>query len=158
MDQYKFYAKIAIMAILLVFGVMASTYESFKAPLINLATMPFILIGVILIHKIIGEALSFMSAIGIIMLIGIVVNNGIILVDYTNILVGRGLELKEACYQSGKSRFRPVLMTTLTTILGMLPMCFLRMVKPVGSPNCHCGCRWFDFQYLCYAADYPGFV
>ena len=100
MDQYSFYAKIAIMAILLVFGVMASTYESFKAPLINLATMPFIIIGVILIHKIMGEALSFMSAIGIIMLIGIVVNNGIILVDYTNILVGRGLELKEACYQS----------------------------------------------------------
>ena len=137
MDQYKFYAKIAIMAILLVFGVMASTYESFKAPLINLATMPFILIGVILIHKIIGEALSFMSAIGIIMLIGIVVNNGIILVDYTNILVGRGLELKEACYQSGKSRFRPVLMTTLTTILGMLPMCFAQngqagMVRPIA--------------------------
>ena len=136
-DQYKFYAKIAIMAILLVFGVMASTYESFKAPLINLATMPFILIGVILIHKILGEALSFMSAIGIIMLIGIVVNNGIILVDYTNILVGRGLELKEACYQSGKSRFRPVLMTTLTTILGMLPMCFAQngqasMVRPIA--------------------------
>ena len=137
MDQYSFYAKIAIMAILLVFGVMASTYESFKAPLINLATMPFILIGVILIHKILGEALSFMSAIGIIMLIGIVVNNGIILVDYTNILVGRGLELKEACYQSGKSRFRPVLMTTLTTILGMLPMCFATngqagMVRPIA--------------------------
>ncbi len=137
MDQYSFYAKIAIMAILLVFGVMASTYESFKAPLINLATMPFILIGVILIHKILGEALSFMSAIGIIMLIGIVVNNGIILVDYTNILVGRGLELKEACFQSGKSRFRPVLMTTLTTILGMLPMCFATngqasMVRPIA--------------------------
>ena len=137
MDQYSFYAKIAIMAILLVFGVMASTYESFKAPLINLATMPFIIIGVILIHKIMGEALSFMSAIGIIMLIGIVVNNGIILVDYTNILVGRGLELKEACFQSGKSRFRPVLMTTLTTILGMLPMCFATngqasMVRPIA--------------------------
>ena len=136
-DQYGFYAKIAIMAILLVFGVMAATYESFKAPLINLATMPFIIIGVILIHKIIGEALSFMTAIGVIMLIGIVVNNGIILVDYTNILVGRGLELKEACFESGKSRFRPVLMTTLTTILGMLPMCFATdgqssMVRPIA--------------------------
>ena len=136
-SQYLFYLKIGIMAILLVFGVMAATYESFKAPLINLATMPFIVIGVILIHKIMGEALSFMTAVGIIMLIGIVVNNGIILVDYTNILVGRGLELKKACFESGKSRFRPVLMTTLTTILGMLPMCFATegqasMVRPIA--------------------------
>lgn len=137
MSQFGFYLKIAIMAILLVFGVMAATYESFKAPLINLATMPFLIIGVILIHKIMGEALSFMSAIGIIMLIGIVVNNGIILVDYTNILVGRGYELKKACLESGKSRFRPVLMTTLTTILGMLPMCFATngqasIVRPIA--------------------------
>ena len=137
MSQYGFYLKIAIMAILLVFGVMAATYESFKAPLINLATMPFIIIGVILIHKIIGEALSFMTAIGVIMLIGIVVNNGIILVDYTNILVGRGVELNKACFEAGKSRFRPVLMTTLTTILGMLPMCFATsgqasMVRPIA--------------------------
>ena len=137
MSQYGFYLKIAIMAILLVFGVMAATYESFKAPLINLATMPFIVIGVILIHKIMGEALSFMTAVGLIMLIGIVVNNGIILVDYTNILVGRGMELKQACFESGKSRFRPVLMTTLTTILGMLPMCFATngqagMVRPIA--------------------------
>ncbi len=136
-SQYGFYLKIAIMAILLVFGVMAATYESFKAPLINLATMPFIIIGVILIHKLIGESLSFMTAIGIIMLIGIVVNNGIILVDYTNILVGRGVELQKACFEAGKSRFRPVLMTTLTTILGMLPMCFVidgqtSMVRPIA--------------------------
>ncbi len=137
MSQFGFYLKIAIMAILLVFGVMAATYESFKAPFINLATMPFLAIGVIFLHKIIGEPLSFMSAIGIIMLIGIVVNNGIILVDYTNILVGRGQELKEACFEAGKSRFRPVLMTTLTTILGMLPMCFATegqagMVRPIS--------------------------
>ena len=84
MKKSVLFLLIALMAILLVFGVMASTYESFKAPLINLATMPFIIIGVILIHKIIGEALSFMTAVGVIMLIGIVVNNGIILVDYIN--------------------------------------------------------------------------
>jgi HAE1 family hydrophobic/amphiphilic exporter-1 len=137
MSQYGFYAKIALMAILLVFGVMAATYESFKAPIINLTTMPFILIGVILINLIFNEPISFMTAIGIIMLIGIVVNNGIILVDYTNILVGRGMELKEACYEAGVSRLRPVLMTTLTTILGMLPMCFATsgqamMVRPIA--------------------------
>ena len=135
--QYFLYIKIALMAILLVFGVMASTYESFKAPLINLATIPFIMIGVILISKIAGNTLSIMSMIGIIMLLGIVVNNGIILVDYTNILIGRGYKLKEACLTSGISRLRPVLMTTLTTILGMLPMCFNNngqagMVQPIA--------------------------
>lgn len=137
MSQLWFYLKIAAMAIILVFGVMASTYESWKAPIINLATMPFLIIGVIFIYKIIGQQLSIISMVGVIMLVGIVVNNGIILVDYTNLLVGRGIELKEACLESGKSRFRPVLMTTLTTILGMLPMCFAKggqagMVQPIA--------------------------
>ena len=136
-EQMRLYFKIIAMAILLVFGVMAATYESFKAPLINLATIPFMIIGVVFIYKIIGQALSIMSMVGLIMLVGIVVNNGIILVDYTGMLRERGVELKEACYQAGKSRFRPVLMTTLTTILGMLPMCFASegqamMVQPIG--------------------------
>ena len=137
MKQLKFYLKIVAMAIMLVFGVMAATYENFKAPLINLATMPFLVIGVILLYKITGQALSIMSMVGVIMLVGIVVNNGIILVDYTNLLQGRGVPLMDACYEAGKSRFRPVLMTTLTTILGMLPMCFATegmamMVQPIA--------------------------
>ena len=136
-EQMKLYLKIISMAIILVFGVMAATYESFKAPLINLATIPFMIIGVVFIYKIIGQALSIMSMVGLIMLVGIVVNNGIILVDYTGMLRERGVSLKEACWQAGKSRFRPVLMTTLTTILGMLPMCFASegqsmMVQPIG--------------------------
>ncbi len=136
-DQGKAYGKILIMAILLVFGVMAGTYESFKAPLINLCTIPFLIIGVVAIYKISGQTISMMSAIGLIMLVGIVVNNGIILVDYTNLLVDRGIEIKEACFQAGTSRLRPVLMTTLTTILGMIPMCFATsgsaaMVQPIG--------------------------
>ena len=135
--QMKLYMKILIMAIILVFGVMAATYESFKAPLINIVTIPFMIIGVIFLYKIVGQALSILSMVGLIMLVGIVVNNGIILVDYTNLLVGRGISVKEACYQAGKSRLRPVLMTTLTTILGMLPMCFATegqamMVQPIG--------------------------
>ena len=137
MEQMSLYLKIIAMAVILVFGVMAATYESWKAPLINLATMPFLVIGVIFLYKIIGQAISLMSMVGVIMLVGIVVNNGIILVDYTNLLVGRGVPLKDACYQAGKSRFRPVLMTTLTTILGMLPMCFAsggqsEMVQPIA--------------------------
>lgn len=137
MEQMSLYLKIIAMAVILVFGVMAATYESWKAPLINLATMPFLVIGVIFLYKIIGQAISLMSMVGIIMLVGIVVNNGIILVDYTNLLVGRNVPVKEACYQAGKSRFRPVLMTTFTTVLGMLPMCFATggqavMVQPIA--------------------------
>ena len=136
-DLFQGFAKIMVMAVLLVFGVMAATYESFKAPFINLMTIPFLAIGVVLIYKITGQSFSLLSAVGLVMLVGIVVNNGIILVDYTNLLVGRGVPLKDACYQAGKSRFRPVLMTTLTTILGMLPMCFAsggqaEMVQPIA--------------------------
>jgi len=136
-DQGKTYAGIILMAILLVFGVMAGTYESFKAPFINLCTIPFLVIGVVAIYKISGQAISMMSAVGLIMLVGIVVNNGIILVDYTNLLLDRGLKMHDACLEAGSSRLRPVLMTTLTTILGMLPMCFASsgsagMVQPIG--------------------------
>ena len=136
-EQMKLYSGILIMAILLVFGVMAATYESFKAPLINLATIPFLLIGVVFLYKIIGQPLSIMAMVGLIMLVGIVVNNGIILVDYTNLLRNRNIPMMEACFQAGVSRLRPVLMTTLTTILGMIPMCFASegqsaMVQPIG--------------------------
>lgn len=136
-SQMKVYLYIILMAILLVFGVMAGTYENFKAPLINLTTIPFFIIGVVLIYKIKNQPISLMSAIGLIMLVGIVVNNGIILVDYTSLLIDRGIPMKEACLSAGTSRLRPVLMTTLTTILGMLPMCFASsgnssMVQPIG--------------------------
>ncbi len=136
-DQGKTYLMIGIMAILLVFGVMAGTYESFKAPIINLTTIPFLIIGVVFIFKFTGQAFSMTSAVGVIMLVGIVVNNGIILVDYTNLLLDRGYKMKEACLEAGASRLRPVLMTTLTTILGMIPMCFATegsaaMVQPIA--------------------------
>ncbi len=136
-EQMKMYVSIIALAIILVFGVMAATYESFKAPLINLATIPFLIIGVVVLYKIINQPLSIMAMVGLIMLVGIVVNNGIILVDYTNLLRDRGISMFEACLEAGSSRLRPVLMTTLTTILGMLPMCFATqgmsaMVQPIG--------------------------
>ncbi|WP_277056037.1 PG0541 family transporter-associated protein [Treponema socranskii] len=135
--QGRVYGLIALMAFLLVFGVMAATYESFKAPLINMMTIPFLIIGVVFIYKFTGQTMSMTSMVGIIMLVGIVVNNGIILVDYTNLLIDRGMKMKEACLEAGASRLRPVLMTTLTTILGTLPMCFqfegtAQMVQPIG--------------------------
>ena len=135
--QMKVYTSIIALAILLVFGVMASTYESFRAPLINIATIPFLIIGVAFLYKFLDQPLSIMAMVGMIMLVGIVVNNGIILVDYTNLLRDRDIPMFDACLEAGTSRLRPVLMTTFTTILGMLPMCFATegmsgMVQPIG--------------------------
>lgn len=131
------FAKVIILAILLVFGVMAGMYGSFKKPFINLFTIPFMFIGVLLIYFLTGQPVSIMTMLGLVMLVGIVVNNGIVLVDYTGLLVARGASVESACLEAGVSRLRPVLMTTLTTILGMLPMSFTKdgsssLVQPIG--------------------------
>ncbi|HSV56324.1 MAG TPA: efflux RND transporter permease subunit [Magnetospirillaceae bacterium] len=128
---------IVTMALLLVFGVMAGQYESFKDPFINLFTIPLLVIGVTAVYMISGQALSTFTAIGVVMLVGIVVNNGIVLVDYTNLLVRRGSPVRKACAEAGESRLRPVLMTTLTTILGLVPLAFFPgensgMIQPIG--------------------------
>ena len=137
MDMMKVFLIIIVLAVILVFGVMAGTYESFKEPFINLFTLPFLIVGAVLIHLITGNSFSMVSMIGVVMLIGIVVNNGIILVDQTNLLVKRGMPLFEACEEAGKSRFRPVMMTTLSTLLGMVPLAFFgdansSMTQPIG--------------------------
>ncbi|MDR0524748.1 MAG: efflux RND transporter permease subunit [Spirochaetaceae bacterium] len=136
-DTLNTFIMIITLAILLVFGVMAGQYESFKAPFINLCTIPLMLIGVVGIYLITGQNLNMFSLVGIVMLVGIVVNNGIVLVDYTNLLVGRGVPVMQACVEAGTSRLRPVLMTTLTTILGLIPMAFFpsessMMIQPIG--------------------------
>lgn len=136
-EQGSVYIQIIAMALILVFGVMAATYESFRAPLINMMTIPFLIIGVVFIYKLTGQPLSMTSMVGLIMLVGIVVNNGIILVDATSLLIARGYSLSEACIEAASSRLRPVLMTTLTTVLGTLPLCFQHtgsaaMVQPIG--------------------------
>jgi HAE1 family hydrophobic/amphiphilic exporter-1 len=128
---------IITLAVLLVFGVMAGQYESFKDPLINLCTIPLMLIGVVGIYLVLGQSISTFTMVGLVMLAGIVVNNGIVLVDYTNLLVGRGIPVRQACIDGGTSRLRPILMTTLTTILGMIPMAFFpgksaMMIQPIG--------------------------
>nr|MCR5724316.1 efflux RND transporter permease subunit [Treponema sp.] len=136
-QQGSAFALIIFLAMLLVFGVMAGTYGSFKAPFINMMTIPFMFIGVIVAYFLKGQPVSLMTMLGLVMLVGIVVNNGIILVDYTNLLVSRGRTVREASFEAGTSRLRPVLMTTLTTVLGMLPMSFTTsgsaaMVQPIG--------------------------
>lgn len=113
---------LALLIILLVYIVMASQFESFAKPFIIMMSIPFAITGTILALLITGATLDMMGALGLILLIGIVVKNGIVLVDYINLMRDRGYELKEAIALSGQSRIRPVLMTAFTTILGMVPM------------------------------------
>ncbi|MDR2574882.1 MAG: efflux RND transporter permease subunit, partial [Treponema sp.] len=125
-------------AVFLVFGVMASQFESFVDPLIIFFSIPLLFIGVIWIYKIGGQAMSMFSIVGIVALVGVVVNNGIVLVDYTNTLRARGLKLREACLEAGRNRLRPIMMTSLTTILAMIPIAFFpgagaQTIQPIGQ-------------------------
>jgi HAE1 family hydrophobic/amphiphilic exporter-1 len=123
--------------VLLVYIVMASQFESFNKPAIIMTSIPFAVTGVIVALWITGTSLDMIGALGFIMLVGIVVKNGIVLVDYINLMRDRGYELNEAIALSGASRLRPVLMTAFTTLLGMLPMALSQgegseMWRPMG--------------------------
>ncbi|GAB1415335.1 efflux RND transporter permease subunit [Paludibacter sp.] len=125
LDQQESFADLGVLLlliILLVFIVMASQFESLTYPFIIMFSVPFAVSGVIIAFLLTGESLNMMSFVGIIMLVGIVVKNGIVLVDYINLNRGRGMGIIQAVVNGGKSRLRPVLMTTLTTILGMVPL------------------------------------
>jgi HAE1 family hydrophobic/amphiphilic exporter-1 len=109
-------------AAFIVYMVMASLYESFMAPFIIFLTIPLCVVGVIGMLVLTGTPLSVVAFVGIIMLAGIVVNNSIVLVDYTNQLRTRGYSVREAVTEAGKTRLRPILMTTLTTIFALAPL------------------------------------
>jgi HAE1 family hydrophobic/amphiphilic exporter-1 len=119
--QYIF---IIAVAIFLIFGITASQFESFVDPLIIFFSIPLLFIGVIWIYKFTGQAMSMFAAVGIIACVGLVINNGIVLVDYTNLLRARGMKVREACLEAGRRRLRPIMMTSLTTILSMCPIAF----------------------------------
>lgn len=124
-DQQETFGKMGLLAaliILLVYIVMASQFESFKKPFVIMFTIPFALSGVVMALWITGRSLDMIGALGLIMLVGIVVKNGIVLIDYIDLLRERGVELNKAVEMAGRSRMRPVLMTAFTTILGMVPM------------------------------------
>lgn len=124
-DQKEAFADLGLLMVLslvLVYLVMASQFESLKMPFIIMFSIPFSFSGVALALYITNTTLSLIAGIGAIMLIGIVVKNAIVLVDFINLMRDRGMELYEAVAVSGRSRLRPVLMTSLTTILGMLPL------------------------------------
>jgi HAE1 family hydrophobic/amphiphilic exporter-1 len=111
-----------LLSVLLVYMVMAGQFESLLDPLVVMFSVPFGITGVFLALPLSGVTLSLTSFIGMIMLVGIVVNNAIVLVDYINQLRDRGLSLEDAIRTGGERRLRPVLMTALTTIGGMVPL------------------------------------
>jgi HAE1 family hydrophobic/amphiphilic exporter-1 len=115
-----------ILGIALVYMVMAGEFEDFVDPFIIMFSVPFAFVGVIWAFVVTATPLNLMSFIGVIMLMGIVVKNAIVLVDYTKQLRARGMSLNEAVVTGGKTRLRPVLMTGLTTIFGMVPLALSR--------------------------------
>jgi len=121
-DSFKSLIMLILLSLILVYIVMASQFESLTEPFIIMFSIPFAFTGVFISLYLFNATINVISLIGVVMLIGIVVKNGIILVDYTNLLVDRGYTLKEAVISAGRSRLRPVLMTSLTMILAMIPM------------------------------------
>lgn len=121
-ESFQDLALLMLLSLILVFIVMASQFESFTMPFIIMFSIPFAFTGVILALLITGTTLTIVAALGAVLLIGIVVKNGIVLVDFTNLMRDRGMRLVDAIVASGRSRLRPVLMTAFTTILGMLPL------------------------------------
>ena len=136
-DSFSDLGMLAILIIILVYIVMASQFESFTYPGIIMSSIMFAFSGIVLILLLTGTNLNVMSMIGAIMLIGIVVKNGIVLIDYITLNRERGMSVRRSVIDGGKSRLRPVLMTSLTTILGMVPMAIgsgegAEMWRPMG--------------------------
>lgn len=124
-DQQESFADmmmIMVLIVILVYIVMASQFESFSYPFIIMFSIPFALTGVLIGLALTNTPLGIMALVGILLLIGIVVKNGIVLIDYTILCRERGMTIREAVVSAGRSRLRPILMTTLTTVLGMLPL------------------------------------
>ena len=137
MEAFADIALLIVVSLILVYLVMASQFESLKMPFIIMFSIPFAFSGVAIALFITHTSLSVISGIGAVLLNGIVVKNAIVLVDFINLMRDRGLELYEAIAVSGRSRLRPVFMTSATTILGMLPLAIStgsgsELWKPMG--------------------------
>jgi len=121
-DAFRGLGLAALMAIALVYMVLASQFRSLLDPLVIMFSVPLGISGVFLILWLTGTTLSVNSFMGIIMMVGIVVSNGVLLVDFANVLRERGKDLIEATVEAGRTRLRPILMTTIATIVGLVPM------------------------------------
>lgn len=130
-----------LLIIIMVYMVMASQFESFMGPFVIMFSVPFAAVGVILGLRLTGTALGMMAMVGLVILLGIVVKNGIVLIDYTILCRERGMSIIESSTTAARSRLRPILMTTLTTVLGMVPMAVgtgegSEMWRPLGMTVC----------------------
>ncbi len=121
-ESFRSLLFVLILAVALVYMVLASQFENLLHPLIIMFSVPFCIIGLVAALVVTGTTFSMMSFIGAILLVGIVVNNAIVLIDYMNRLQERGLSVREAIIRGGKTRLKPILMTSFTTIFGLLPM------------------------------------
>ena len=115
-------ALLMVISLILVFIVMASQFESFAMPFVIMFSIPFAFTGVVLALFITNTTLSLVAGLGAVLLIGIVVKNGIILIDYTDILRNEGKTLKDAVIEGGATRLNPVILTAASTILGLIPL------------------------------------
>ncbi|MFY9472070.1 MAG: efflux RND transporter permease subunit, partial [Tepidanaerobacteraceae bacterium] len=122
MESFRELILVFLLAVVLVYMVMAAQFESLKHPFVIMFTVPLALIGVVFALLLSGHNISLISLIGVVMLAGIVVNNAIVLIDYVNQLRQRGMSRYEAIITAGPARLRPILMTTLTTVLGLVPL------------------------------------
>ena len=125
-DAFRQLGLLVLLGITLVYMVIAAQYEALLDPFIILFSVPFALTGVVMAFLLTGLYLSMQAFLGIIMLVGIVVNNAIVLLDYVGLLRARGMLLREALLEAGERRLRPILMTMLAAFLGMLPMAISR--------------------------------
>lgn len=125
-DAFRQMGLLVLLGVLLVYMVMAGQYEAYLDPFVIMFSIPFALTGVVLAYLMTGIYLSLQGLLGIIMLVGIVVNIAILLVDYVNLVRARGSLMRDALLEAGERRLRPALMTTLTTFFGMLPMAVSR--------------------------------
>jgi len=123
-DAFRDISTLMALVVILVFIVMAAQFESLVSPFVIMFSVPFGVSGVLLGMVCTGTPMGVMGMIGLLMLLGIVVKNGIVLIDYTILCRERGMGIIRAVTEAGRSRLRPVLMTTLTTVLGMFPLAF----------------------------------
>ncbi len=121
-DAFKDMFTLILLIIILVYVVMASQFESLLDPFVIMFSVPFAVTGVLIGIRVHGLALGVMALIGVMILMGIVVKNGIVLIDYTRLCLERGMSVNESVVTASRQRLRPILMTTLTTVLGMIPM------------------------------------
>jgi HAE1 family hydrophobic/amphiphilic exporter-1 len=121
-ESFGYMTEALILAILFVYLILASQFESFIDPLAIMLSLPLSLVGMAGMLYLTGDTINMMSLIGLIMLMGLVTKNAILLVDYTKVLRSRGMERKEAIITAGRTRLRPIMMTTLAMIFGMLPL------------------------------------